>query len=159
MAVNKVIVGDETVLDLSSDTVTPETMTKGTTAHDKAGKPIVGTASAVQTYIGTFTSDSNGYAEVDIGFCPDVLTIFFDSTYISDLGGNVDNNVCFDFANCNDGEWLEIMAIRTEDDGVNDFASRTIENGFAIHTTRFSWSWNRYGIANTAFSFSAAKYT
>lgn len=43
MAVNKVVFGGETVIDLTSDTVTPETLAQGVTAHDKAGKQIVGT--------------------------------------------------------------------------------------------------------------------
>lgn len=43
MAVNKVIFGGETVVDLTQDTVTPETLLKGATAHDKTGEQIVGT--------------------------------------------------------------------------------------------------------------------
>lgn len=43
MAVNKVIFGGETVVDLTTDTVTPETLAEGVTAHDKAGNAIVGT--------------------------------------------------------------------------------------------------------------------
>ena len=43
MAVNKIIYGGETLIDLTEDTVTPETLVKGTTAHDKSGAPIVGT--------------------------------------------------------------------------------------------------------------------
>lgn len=41
--VNKVIVGGETKLDLTSDTVVPEKLAKGYKAHDKSGAPIVGT--------------------------------------------------------------------------------------------------------------------
>lgn len=43
MAVNKVIFGGETVIDLTNDTVTPETLAKGVTAHDKSGAAITGT--------------------------------------------------------------------------------------------------------------------
>lgn len=43
MAVNKVIYGGETLVDLTSDTVTPETLAEGYTAHDKSGNAIVGT--------------------------------------------------------------------------------------------------------------------
>lgn len=42
MAVNEVKIGDETVISLVEDTVTPETLLKGATAHDAAGNPIVG---------------------------------------------------------------------------------------------------------------------
>lgn len=41
--INKVIVDAETKLDLTADTVTPASLKKGTTAHDKSGAPIVGT--------------------------------------------------------------------------------------------------------------------
>ena len=42
---NKVQLANGTVLiDLTGDTVTPETLIKGATAHDKTGKLIVGTA-------------------------------------------------------------------------------------------------------------------
>ena len=40
---NQVIVNGETILDLRSDTVTPETLQKGYTAHDKSGAKITGT--------------------------------------------------------------------------------------------------------------------
>lgn len=40
--INKVIVGTETKLDLSADTVTPDKLASGITAHDKSGAPIVG---------------------------------------------------------------------------------------------------------------------
>lgn len=40
---NQVIVNGETILDLRSDTVTPETLQKGYTAHDKSGMKITGT--------------------------------------------------------------------------------------------------------------------
>ncbi len=44
MANNKVQLSDGTVLlDLTGDTVTPETLMAGVTAHDAAGNPIVGT--------------------------------------------------------------------------------------------------------------------
>lgn len=43
MGVNKVILGDETLLDLTGDTVTEETLKLGVTAHNAAGEEIVGT--------------------------------------------------------------------------------------------------------------------
>lgn len=42
MAVNKVDFGDNTLIDLTEDTVTPETLAQGTTAHDASGNKIVG---------------------------------------------------------------------------------------------------------------------
>lgn len=43
MPINKIVVNDEIKLDLTADTVTPETLAEGVTAHDKSGAPIVGT--------------------------------------------------------------------------------------------------------------------
>lgn len=43
MAVNKVVINDEIKIDLTSDTVSPDTLSKGITAHDKSGAVIVGT--------------------------------------------------------------------------------------------------------------------
>ena len=40
---NQVIVSGKTILDLRSDTVTPKTLQKGITAHDKSGAQITGT--------------------------------------------------------------------------------------------------------------------
>ena len=44
MAVNKVVYAGEVLIDLTNDTVTPETLLAGTTAHDAAGNAITGTA-------------------------------------------------------------------------------------------------------------------
>lgn len=53
MATNKVVYGDEVLMDVSKDTVTPETLAQGVTAHNADGDPIVGTmtsgGSAVQS--------------------------------------------------------------------------------------------------------------
>lgn len=46
MPINKVIFGDESLIDISKDTVTKETLMEGVTAHDKAGNLIVGTATS-----------------------------------------------------------------------------------------------------------------
>lgn len=43
MAVNKVDFAGNTLIDLTGDTVTPETLAKDVTAHNAAGQPIVGT--------------------------------------------------------------------------------------------------------------------
>lgn len=41
--VNKVAFGNQTIMDISMDTVTPDKLASGTTAHDKSGAPITGT--------------------------------------------------------------------------------------------------------------------
>lgn len=43
MAINKVIYGGETPIDLTGDTVTADKILSGFTAHDKGGEPITGT--------------------------------------------------------------------------------------------------------------------
>ena len=43
MAYNKIVLKDQTLIDLTSDTVTPDTLAVGATAHDKTGASIVGT--------------------------------------------------------------------------------------------------------------------
>ena len=45
MAVNKVVINDKTVLDLTSDTVTPSDLVEGVTAHDATGMQITGGSS------------------------------------------------------------------------------------------------------------------
>ena len=42
MAVNKVVFGHTVLVDLTEDTVTPETMLVGATAHNAAGEKITG---------------------------------------------------------------------------------------------------------------------
>lgn len=46
MAVNKVIFGGDTIIDLTADSVTPETLAVGVTAHDASGKVVTGTMEA-----------------------------------------------------------------------------------------------------------------
>lgn len=53
MAVNKVVVNEQIIMDLTDDTVTASKLFKGITAHDKAGEQIVGTAEASTIYSGT----------------------------------------------------------------------------------------------------------
>lgn len=50
MAVNKVVVGGETKIDLSADTVTPADLRAGATAHDSSGAQITG---SIATYAGS----------------------------------------------------------------------------------------------------------
>ena len=59
MAVNKVVINDEVVLDLTGDTVTPSDLVEGVTAHDATGMQITGTRPATS---GTDTSDATATA-------------------------------------------------------------------------------------------------
>ena len=67
---NQVIVNGETILDLRSDTVTPETLQKGYTAHDKSGTKITGTleASSLQSKSVTYTSNGTNTITPDAGY-------------------------------------------------------------------------------------------
>lgn len=70
MAVNKVVINNETQLDLTADTVDAAHLAKGFTAHDMKGEAIVGTMeSSVVTkpYIEyTLTADGKGYKTINI---------------------------------------------------------------------------------------------
>jgi hypothetical protein len=66
--VNKVVYGNDTLLDLTGDTVTAGDMLSGVTAHDRSGAPITGNLEpvlGVEVNGTTYTPDSNGV--VDIG--------------------------------------------------------------------------------------------
>ena len=61
MSVNKVIVNKETIIDLSNDTVTPDKLAEGYTAHDKSGAEITGIMETADISLGiTGASIGNG---------------------------------------------------------------------------------------------------
>lgn len=69
MAVNKVVLGENTLIDLTGDTVSADKLAKGTTAHDMAGEPIVGTMEAGGGKVYTFTdglTETNGTVSWDL---------------------------------------------------------------------------------------------
>ena len=64
MAVNKVEINGEMKLDLTGDTVTPETLLSGATAHNAAGVQITGSAEpGAKRFLVTLTTEnhSDGY--------------------------------------------------------------------------------------------------
>lgn len=65
MAVNKVEINGQTAIDLTQDTVTPGTLQKGYTAHDKSGTKITGTLETSSSGGGssseTWVLDSEAY--------------------------------------------------------------------------------------------------
>lgn len=63
MAINKIIYGGETLIDLTSDTITASDLASGKTAHDKTGKIITGT----NTYDSDTSEDTADAAEVLYG--------------------------------------------------------------------------------------------
>lgn len=56
MAVNKVNYGDETLIDLTEDTVSEDTLLNGVTAHSSSGNKVVGTVT-VPTKVSELTND------------------------------------------------------------------------------------------------------
>ena len=69
MAVNKVDLNGETVLDLTGDSVTPEALNKGVTAHNAAGERITGTQVPVRT-VNNIDPDTNGNVALTSGDIP-----------------------------------------------------------------------------------------
>lgn len=68
MAINKVVYDGDTLIDLTSDTVTPSTLVAGTTAHNAAGVAITGTADYAPV------SHTHTSSEVGLGNVPNVST-------------------------------------------------------------------------------------
>ena len=82
MAYNKVIYGGDTLIDLTSDTVTANSLLSGITAHDKAGVVVTGniptltlpssttttSPSAAYTLCSLNLSSSNQYLNIDNGY-------------------------------------------------------------------------------------------
>lgn len=58
MAVNKVVLGGETLLDLTGDTVTADTLLAGQTAHNAAGEQIEGQYTPPDVFIGASESSA-----------------------------------------------------------------------------------------------------
>lgn len=69
MAVNKVEVNGETKLDLTQDTVTPETLLSGVTAHNAAGEEITGsgdfvTKNEAQGYVTAHNQSADAHSDI-----------------------------------------------------------------------------------------------
>ena len=60
MAVNKVVYGTTVLVDLTSDTVTADTLKKGSTAHNSAGELITGTMPTATQAIPSISVNSSG---------------------------------------------------------------------------------------------------
>lgn len=78
MAVNKVEVNGETKLDLTQDTVTPENLLSGATAHNAAGERISGAVAPVRYDVAqNLTSEQQKQARDNIG-AGDMLKSVYD---------------------------------------------------------------------------------
>lgn len=74
MAINKVVYGGETLMDLTGDTVTPQTLAAGVTAHTSNGEQITGVAPTTAVlYTGqTLTDAQKAQARENIGAVAEV---------------------------------------------------------------------------------------
>ena len=108
MAVNKVVYGTTVLVDLTEDTVTPDKLLKGATAHDASGEPITGTlepgsggssdnnceayhitsASAKLNFKTTGTVKVWGYGTVTSGYSTSVCAFVGDGYYKSASWGS-----------------------------------------------------------------------
>lgn len=61
MGVNVVVYSGRTLIDLSNDTVTPETLPEGVTAHNAAGEAIVGTMKITESQATQATLAASGW--------------------------------------------------------------------------------------------------
>ena len=65
MGINKVQYGNQTLIDLTNDTVTASTLLEGITAHDRSGTLITGTlpTPSLQTKTKTYTPSTSQQTE------------------------------------------------------------------------------------------------
>ena len=73
MAINKVVFGNQTLIDISDATVTADKLLSGYTAYTKAGVKVTGTASAgLQVVTGSYTGTSSQktITVTGLGFTP-----------------------------------------------------------------------------------------
>lgn len=71
MGINKLIVGGKTKFDISKDTVTPDTLAKGVTAHNALGVAITGTLNSAGS---SFNDYIRGTTSTDINHQTNVIT-------------------------------------------------------------------------------------
>lgn len=67
MAINKVTLGENTLIDLSGDTVSADKLAEGYTAHDKTGNPITGTMTAGGISINGKTETRYAHGNISAG--------------------------------------------------------------------------------------------
>ena len=136
MANNKVQLSDGTVLlDLTGDTVTPENLLSGATAHNAAGEQIVGVATAGGiTNFPTIEEVKANWTAVNLITHPagDVIHIPPSGIILAFIIGRIDDaidrgivflevkqNQEFEFCNlCNDGNLLHVFDLYLDQDAI-----------------------------------------
>lgn len=135
MANNKVQLSDGTVLlDLTGDTVTPETLMAGVTAHNAAGNPIVGAATAGGiTNFPTIEEVKANWTAVNLVTHPSGSVIHFTSSiilaFIIGVKEEIDRGIVFlevkpnqdfDFCNlCNENGRIHVFELYLDQYGIN----------------------------------------
>ena len=113
MAVNKVDVNGSTVLDLTNDSVTPETLTLGSTAHNAAGEQITGTYEAPVTSVNEQTGDVVVTAE-SIGAQQKLYNLTLDTPIVENQTINPNSTYTFSSPiTLNEYEvyWIDVQAV------------------------------------------------
>ncbi len=91
MANSKIeLASGEVLMDLSADTVNPDVLAEGYTAHDKAGNPIVGRMAGIQIvklWENASPSSFFGAQTVSMALMPYEAVEIVWATYVSDDGG------------------------------------------------------------------------
>lgn len=68
MAISKVVYGTNTLIDLTSDTITSDKIVKNYTAHDASGESVTGTLNVITYYTGADDPNSSLGSDGDIYF-------------------------------------------------------------------------------------------
>ncbi len=89
MPVNKVVYGGETLIDLTSLTVSADTMDEGVTAVDASGAVITGTGSSLSEHIND-TNNPHGVTPAQIGLTTEQTRTITVSTSAPSGGNNGD---------------------------------------------------------------------
>ena len=141
---NQVIVNGETILDLRSDTVTPETLQKGYTAHDKSGTKITGTmenSGGEDVIIKQVTfkpsgnyllSDNRCVVTHNCGKIPKAVFIFSDNTSNSYVG----YGYIFNFSGSNNTKNVSMYTSFGFPDGTYRVAFTTTTMKFTMDSTK-----------------------
>ena len=144
MANNKIVLGDEVLIDLTEDTVTEDTLIEGTTAHNAQGEPITGRASGGASSWNTLTDKP--FEDVGSDFSTDNDTLSLSETVKESLGKadtalqsyeEIDPTVPShvkaiteqDIANWNEGgvsTWDEISGKPFDSLDIGDFSTETL---------------------------------
>lgn len=78
MGISKVVYGGETLIDLTSDTVSADKLALGATAHAADGEAVVGTLQSIYTVKGTQTANTGAWkGAIDLDALYDGLTIAY----------------------------------------------------------------------------------